>query len=305
MKRLLTALVLIPLVLLAVFRAPDWLFCALVGGVALLATIEYLQIVAAYGVTVFRWTTLILVILTFALGSFLLTERAGIFDIRAQGVSVMASVLFIFSPSLYLLAGMQELDLKAVLPGAAMSFIGVPYISGAMICLALARACNVGWFFVLFTFFAVWVGDSAAYYVGRAFGRIKFSPRISPKKTWEGAIASVIGAVFVVALFSGFAAQIQSGLIHVHLLVGDTGTVKSGPIWLVCLLGALINIAAQLGDLFESLIKRGAGVKDSGTLLPGHGGMLDRIDALLFAAPVALVLFRIFGDNFIRGSVIF
>jgi phosphatidate cytidylyltransferase len=133
--------------------------------------------------------------------------------------------------------------------------------------------------------------------VGRSIGRHKFSPRISPKKTWEGAIASVVGAVIVVAIFSYYAFPIQQALIRVHLL--SASGVTRAPLWIVCLIGALLNVAAQLGDLFESLIKRGAGVKDSGTILPGHGGILDRIDALLFAAPVAFVLFVVFGDKFL------
>jgi len=300
MKRLLTALVLIPLVLLAVFRAPDWLFFALVGVVALLATIEYLQIVEAYGVKVFRWTTLVAVGGMFAIPVWWNMQRAEV-ELVANLCQVIL-VLFmtlVLVPSLYLCVGMREQDLKSVLPGAAMSAFAVPYIGGAMLSLALLRTIfAAGWYFVLFTFFAVWVGDSAAYYVGRSIGRIKFSPRISPSKTWEGAIASVVGAVAMVALFNHFAPQIESWMSRIHLLPGDVGRIKPAPLTIICLLGALINIAAQLGDLFESLIKRGAGVKDSGTLLPGHGGMLDRIDALLFAAPVAFLLFFRFVGRF-------
>jgi phosphatidate cytidylyltransferase len=114
------------------------------------------------------------------------------------------------------------------------------------------------------------------------------SPRISPKKTWEGAIASVVASVAVGWLLFSNAEQISTGLLRVGLITRRDGlfgleTPAIGP---VIALTIVLNIAAQLGDLVESLIKRGAGVKDSGSILPGHGGMLDRIDALLFAAPV-------------------
>ncbi len=303
MKRLLTALVLIPLVLLAVFRLPDPIFVAVVGMVAALATMEYLQIIRSYGFAEFRVTTYasvaVLYLVTMA-ATRPFSEWAA-----SRGIPIIAvfclialPIFFVFSPSIFLLAGMREDDLRRVLPGAAMSFFAVPYIGGALACLALLRtsfAGAAGWFFVLFTFFAVWVGDTAAYYVGRSIGRVKFAPRISPKKTWEGAIASVVGAVIVVALFNHFALQIQHGLMRIHLVL-DSG-VRPAPLWLACLIGALLNIAAQLGDLFESLIKRGAGVKDSGTILPGHGGVLDRFDSLLFAVPFVywyyrLVMFR-------------
>jgi phosphatidate cytidylyltransferase len=311
MKRLLTALVLIPLVLLAVFRLPDPIFIAVVGLIAILATTEYLQIVKSYGYAEFRLTTYSVIAVLYLIVMLIMRTNW----ISGLLVLVLPAVLLIFAPSAFLVAGMREGDLRRVLPGAAMSFFAVPYIGGSLACIALLRTfTSSGWFFVLFTFFAVWVGDSAAYYVGRSIGRYKFSPRISPKKTWEGAVASVVGAVIVVAIFSHFAPQIESALRRVHLVaelqpVPSYGDVVQpviltrAPLWIVCLIGALLNIAAQLGDLFESLIKRGAGVKDSGTILPGHGGILDRIDALLFAAPVAFVLFVAFGNKFLVMTV--
>ena len=133
-----------------------------------------------------------------------------------------------------------------------------------------------------------WIGDTGAYYVGRRWGRHKLAPRISPKKTWEGAAASLAASVGVGWLLFAHAEAISSALLSWGLIVRRDGlfgleTPAMGP---VILLTIVLNIAAQLGDLVESLIKRGADVKDSGALLPGHGGMLDRIDALLFAAPV-------------------
>jgi len=114
------------------------------------------------------------------------------------------------------------------------------------------------------------------------------SPRISPRKTWEGAMASLIASLGVGILLYQYALPISTALLNAHLIQRKDGlfALEKAPLLPILLLSAGINVAAQLGDLVESLIKRGAGIKDSGTLLPGHGGMLDRIDALLFAAPV-------------------
>jgi len=141
---------------------------------------------------------------------------------------------------------------------------------------------------LLYLLLVVWAGDIAAFFVGRSLGRHFMSPRISPKKTWEGALASLIASVGVGILLYTYALPISSALLSIQLMERRDGyfALQSPPLLTTLLLSAGINIAAQFGDLVESLIKRGAGVKDSGTLLPGHGGMLDRIDALLFAAPV-------------------
>ncbi len=121
----------------------------------------------------------------------------------------------------------------------------------------------------------IWIGDTAAYTVGRAWGRTKLAPIVSPNKTWEGAVAGAAAA----------------------LLVGGAWSVlRLGHLsWAVVLVALLTAIGGQLGDLVESMFKRGAGIKDSGTLLPGHGGMLDRMDALMFGAPVMLISLWAFG----------
>src|SRR5437016_2667698 len=117
------------------------------------------------------------------------------------------------------------------------------------------------------------------------------APRISPGKSWEGAAASVVGSMIAGVLLFHFAAPIHGFLVRIHLLqaksiFGDLAAPHPPSVWLALGFSATLNLAAQLGDLVESMMKRGAGVKDSGNLLPGHGGMLDRIDALLLAAPV-------------------
>src|SRR5262249_19863254 len=143
-------------------------------------------------------------------------------------------------------------------------------------------------FYVLYLLLVVWAGDIFAYFVGKSIGRHLMAPRVSPKKTWEGAAASVIASVAVGWLLFKYSLPISSALLSAGLIQRRDGLFgleqpAMGP---VIVLSIVLNVAAQLGDLVESLIKRGAGVKDSGGLLPGHGGMLDRIDALLFAAPV-------------------
>jgi phosphatidate cytidylyltransferase len=125
----------------------------------------------------------------------------------------------------------------------------------------------------------VWAGDIFALYIGKSFGRRQLAPRLSPNKTWEGAVASVVGSILCgMALY--FAGQ------HLASTRDFTALHIGFPAWQMVFLAIALNIAAQFGDLLESALKRGAGVKDSGTLLPGHGGILDRIDALLLAAPV-------------------
>ncbi len=125
-----------------------------------------------------------------------------------------------------------------------------------------------------------WIGDSAAYFVGRAIGRHKFAPVISPKKTWEGAVA-------------GFAAAVLSALLWAALTEPLVAWTMS---WAqVAVFGAAVSVAGQVGDLFESRFKRDCGVKDSSSLLPGHGGFLDRVDALLFVFPIAYAYLAVVG----------
>ncbi len=168
--------------------------------------------------------------------------------------------------------------LNRVLPDAAYSVFGVFYIGLSLTTLPLLDAQEEGPSLLVFLLFVVWAGDTVALYIGRTWGRRKLAPKLSPGKTWEGSIASMAGSLAITGLLLWLAATLQERGIA---LLSYPGSVEH---WLV--LAAILNVAGQLGDLVESAIKRGAGVKDSGSLLPGHGGVLDRIDALLIAAPV-------------------
>ena len=302
MKRLLTAAVLIPLVLLAVFRAPLWLFLLITAVVALAAVLEYLGIAASYGFEPFRLLTYLYTASFFVVYFF--AQELG-FGALLAGIVL----LLLFAPFLLLIAAMGREDLKTAIPGAAISYLALPYIGLPLLLLAVLRDTTRGWVGVVFAFLAVWVGDTAAMYVGKSMGRHKLAPRISPGKTVEGTVASLVFSVGVCCLFAHYLPEIASVLGKVHLLVDaehesllmDAPAYGRAPLWIAALMAIIINAAAQVGDLVESALKRGAGVKDSGTLLPGHGGILDRIDALLLALPVAFLLFLAFGNRFVQG----
>jgi phosphatidate cytidylyltransferase len=304
MKRILTAAILIPLVLLAVFRAPLWLFLLITMVVALAAVFEYLGIAAGYGFEPFRLLTYI-----YTAALFVVYYYAHGFG----GGALLAGILllFLFIPFLLMISAMGREDLKAALPAAAMSYLALPYIALPLLLMAMLRDSRRGWVFVVFTFFAVWVGDTAAMYVGKSIGRHKLAPRISPGKTVEGTVASLLFSVAVCCLFAHYLPEIAAALGKARLIADsaresfliefEAAPYPRPPMWLAALLAAIINAAAQLGDLLESALKRGAGVKDSGNMLPGHGGILDRIDALLLALPVAFLLFLAFGQKFVQG----
>ncbi|HZL67538.1 MAG TPA: phosphatidate cytidylyltransferase [Candidatus Limnocylindrales bacterium] len=297
MKRVLTAVILIPLVVLALFLAPMWLFTLLVLAVAVLAAREFLAIVEADGFRPFRGLSYL-----FLVCGFLVQVSTFVTDWRwfqnfgaaafVAGMSALAVLLV--SPLVLLVASMRRDPLAEALPDAAVSFMVLPYVGVTLSCMVTLRAMENGALFLLYVMLLVWTGDIAALYVGRAIGKHKLALRVSPGKTWEGAIASVLGAVVAALLLFHFLLPIYKGLIQLHLVSPYSVAMvprEPAPIWLVVLFAVCINVAAQLGDLVESAMKRGAGLKDSGSLLPGHGGMLDRIDALLFALPVAILFY--------------
>ncbi len=300
MKRVLTALVLIPVVLLVVFKAPVWIFALVVGLCGTLAAYEYLRLVQAP-------IQFLVVSLVFVALSFISTAAfrfPGATQLT-QTVSDLLSCLVTLAPFLLLALALGQDDLSHALRITALSVFALVYTTLPMHALIEIRSIDfgMGWFFLIFLFAVVWSGDILAYYVGKTLGRHKLAPRISPGKTWEGAIASIVGASLVAVALTSFATQMQEwilGRIVLERIYDGRIPIAPAPIWITILAATLINIAAQVGDLAESLIKRAVGKKDSGAIFPGHGGVLDRIDALLFAAPLAAIIFPIIQPYFIR-----
>lgn len=249
MRRVLTAAVLIPLVAFVIFYGPTVLFQLVTAALAFICFHEYTTIASAQGVRIPEW------------------------------LGHVCGIVFLFAPwtgwqtplaiTMFIMAWALRSDkLTDCLPLAASVLLGVVYIYGAWKCAGILRDYNVWWIF-----FAVsinWVGDSAAMYAGKKFGKHKLAPVVSPGKTWEGAIASALfSTIYGVVLLGRFLPEV--------------------PMAHVIAISLAACIAGQIGDLAESALKRGAGMKDSGNLLPGHGGWLDRLDSTLFSMPTVAI----------------
>jgi phosphatidate cytidylyltransferase len=286
LKRIATAVVLIPIVLVLILRAPVSVVAVVAGIVALLTIHEFLKLTESYGVQPLRILTCIFAGIFFLL----LALNFG------NEKPLLSTAVFVYclgfaaaiAPFIFLTRAMRNENLSSGYPAAAASVFAFTYIALPMGMLVQLRQQWAGAFYLLYLLLVVWAGDIFAYFVGKSMGRHLMAPRISPKKTWEGAAASLVASVGIGWLLFHYALPLSSWLLRTGLIERRDGIFgleqpAMGPI---IVLTIVLNIAAQLGDLVESLIKRGAGVKDSGAILPGHGGMLDRIDALLFAAPV-------------------
>jgi phosphatidate cytidylyltransferase len=271
MKRILTATVLIIAVFGLIFFGQLWMITLAAAIVAELAAYEYLKLASVGAET--HGAHLRIPIWWMALA----TAVAFVVTLPYFPVDAQLPVLAALTLILFAWNGFRA-PLIQVLPDTAQGLFGLIWIAYPLTLVPLLWKQEDGPALVLFLMVCVWSGDIAALYIGKAFGRHKLAPRLSPGKTWEGSIASIVGSIAA------------AGLV---IWIGDILTARGNlilhitePIWQTLVLAAILNIAAQLGDLLESAVKRGAGVKDSGTMLPGHGGILDRIDALLLAAPV-------------------
>ena len=263
MKRVITAAVLVPLVLLLLLKGSFLLVVVASALVAELATWEYISIADAHGSRIPRPLLLIAIALLFAAifyHPFLALPVIGLCSL------VLLLVCSFCSP------------LERVLPDTAFSVFGLIYIGLTLATIPLVWVQQDGPSLLIFLFCVVWTGDVVALYVGRSLGRRKLAPQISPNKTWEGSAASLAGSLLIAAALVALSRTLEDRSIFTLHFAGPLAR------WLG--LAVVLNLFAQVGDLVESAIKRGAGVKDSGAMLPGHGGILDRIDALLLAAPV-------------------
>jgi len=281
MKRVLTALILIPLVLVLVLLPAQWqwLFSLAVAAVAALAGWEYLNLTTRCGANPPRVATLVAILALFA-ANFAWSDSDHLLAIFGiLGLALLVYCTF-FKP------------VEDVIANASASIFCLLYAGLTLLAVPALREPPYGSSsIIVFLFCVVWVGDTSAYYVGRAWGRHKMAPSLSPGKSWEGAVASVVGSMLIAAALVELATLQQSprdSVLLSWLERACPAAILSYPdellYWL--LLAAVVNVAGQVGDLAESALKRSAGVKDSGDLLPGHGGVLDRIDALLLAAPV-------------------
>lgn len=272
MKRILTALVLIPLVLVLVFLGPrwQWIFTLAVAAVAALAGWEFLSLMDRVGAKPPRIAVIAAIVALFAARLCAdwfewLRQSEAIFGVLALALLIYCSFR---SP------------LDRMIADASSSIFCLFYVGFTLTTISALREDTEisGASLVTFLLCVVWAGDIAAMYVGRAWGRHKLAPTLSPNKTWEGTIGSVAGSLAVTVALIGISNLLAGWSIDRLSFHSDGWTW-----WLT--LAVLVNAAAQVGDLVESALKRSAGVKDSGTILPGHGGVLDRIDALLLAAP--------------------
>ena len=275
-KRVATAVVLIPGVVALVLWTSTAVIAIALAAIILLALFEFFALGDAIGHRAYRfWTATCALFLVFVqyLAASGPPESLVLSSDRILGIGrttfvrpVIHDVFFLFLIGVMILTLATKRPMVEALPAAGIS-------SSALVLVALPLTFAVrihgmgfiGPYLLLFALIITWVGDTVAYFAGRAIGKHKFAPILSPKKTWEGAIASFLSALLVAVVFARY---INISLPH---LLG---------------MAAVGNAAGQAGDLFESSFKRSAGVKDSGTLLPGHGGVLDRIDALILTIPV-------------------
>jgi phosphatidate cytidylyltransferase len=277
MKRILTAVLLIAGIFALIFFGQLWMLTLAACLIAELAANEYLTLANSGGARIPRWWMAAATALLFYVTYYRPIEA------QLPMLSALALVLLAWT-------GFHE-ALDRVLPDAALGLFGLVYVAYPLSLIPLIWNRDDGKPLLVFLMVCVWAGDTAALYIGRSLGRHKLS-KLSPNKTWEGSIASVAGSVLagLGVVYLGEALSSRGNTV-LHILQ---------PVWQSVVLAVIVNLAAQLGDLLESAIKRGAGVKDSGTMLPGHGGILDRIDALLIATPV-LWCVLLLKDAFGRG----
>jgi phosphatidate cytidylyltransferase len=271
-KRVATAAVLIPFVIAIVLFTPTSVVAIATAAITILALREYFALGDAIGHRAYRlWT--IFCALVFIYSQWVATYECrasdqfhSLFGWTVGAAPTLAWFLFLFVLGLAMQTLWTTRPLVEALPATGMSssallLVAFP-LSHSVLLHGLPR---IGPRILLFALVLTWAADTTAYFLGRAIGKHPLAPHISPKKTWEGSVGSMMGSLLVAYVFSFW--------IHI-------------PLMHLILMAVLGNIAGQMGDLLESAYKRSAGVKDSGGLLPGHGGVLDRIDALIFCIPV-------------------
>ncbi|PYT75533.1 MAG: hypothetical protein DMG41_07330 [Acidobacteria bacterium] len=275
-KRVATTVVLVPLVVGLVLWGSTAIVALSIALVTLLGLFEYFALGEAIGHRAYRfWTGTCALVLVYAqwrassapsynlAGGLIAQESGGWF---AGGAATLDAVFFLFVLGVAVLTVGTRRPLVEVLPAAGISASGLLLVAFPLsFAIRLHGAGAQGPLLLLFALAIVWASDTVAYFVGRAVGKHPLAPQLSPKKTWEGTVSGFLGSLVAALAFMPW--------------------VSVPPFHLMGM-AALGNIAGQVGDLLESGYKRSAGMKDSGSLLPGHGGVLDRVDALILAIPV-------------------
>ena len=267
LKRWITSLIAIPVLVTLIVKGSVPVFAVFIGVVAALALYEYFYVVfGGRRIRIFSPISLS----AFAAGGLMMWAAA----CGQMAALLVLVVLGLAAAALLSMPGYKK-DPR-IMETVGLQIQGLVYIPLSLSTLVLLRTRPDGLVWIFFVLFVVFLGDVAAYYAGTYKGRHKLVPSISPGKTIEGALA-------------GLAANLVVGVVFQLIFFSELSTLSTA------LLAVLMGAVGQVGDLFESELKRTAGIKDSGAILPGHGGLLDRIDALLFAAPVAYVwIFLIF-----------
>lgn len=251
MKRIITALVLTPLAVALIFWADFWMLQVAIAGFALACAVEFRNLVGHFGLLKPSFPAL-------GIGfCLLLLPLPYAFPVLLVGTLLL------------LISTLRAVDMRQTLPSAGAGLLGILYIFGSWKAGLLLVRLNPHW--LMLALAINWVGDTAAFLVGRMIGRHKLAPVISPAKSWEGAAGSLVISV-------------AAATAYIQWFSPDT------PAAFAIVLAACANVAGQIGDLAESAMKRGAGIKDSGSTLPGHGGWLDRLDSSLFSMPVVYAI---------------
>ena len=264
LKRWITSLVLLPFVILLIYKGGSLLFAAFICILCIMALSEYFRIVFNIRGKAKSFDSLAFCLSAYVFGlMIIMAAYINSFDI------ILSLIILNFISCALIALNFFKSD-PSILDRVAKQVLGIIYIPLSLSCLVLIRnsADGIAWIFFLLAL--VFAGDTGAFYTGTLLGKHKLCPAVSPGKTVEGSIG-------------GLLANLAAGFIFINFFL------KSLPLVQSILFFLLIGVVAQAGDLFESGLKRNADVKDSGSILPGHGGIMDRIDALLFAAPVAFL----------------
>jgi phosphatidate cytidylyltransferase len=254
LKRILGALLFAPAVLALIYFGTPLIFFLAVSSAVIICLVEFYRMVEASGGAPLKFIGFGVGFLI-VLGFFYERLPLVVFAISGGTMALFIRTLLVRD------------ELQNALEVVAYTLVGLFFVAWLLAHLVLLRGMEAGRFYILFLFLVIWAGDTAAYYVGKAVGRHKLAPRISPGKTIEGAVAGLGGSLAMAFLARWW---FLSGFSVMDAL----------------LLGVLLSVMGQLGDLSESLVKRRAEVKDSGKIILGHGGLLDRLDSLIFSAPL-------------------